>query len=86
VRKVEIMQVKVLGSGCANCHTLEARAREALDRLGTDGDVELVDDYTRIAGYGVMSTPALVVDDTVVLVGRVPEVPELVSLLAGTLT
>jgi protein-disulfide isomerase len=46
----------------------------------------MVTDYARIAGYGVMSTPALVVGDTVVLVGRVPEVPELVSLLAGSLT
>jgi small redox-active disulfide protein 2 len=80
------MQVKVLGAGCANCHTLEERTNEALARLGADGTVEMVTDYARIAGYGVMSTPALVVGDTVVLVGRVPEVPELVSLLAGSLT
>ena len=79
------MQVKVLGAGCANCHTLEERTNRALTQLGADGTVEMVTDYAQIAGYGVMSTPALVVDEKVVLSGRVPEIPELVSLLAGTL-
>jgi small redox-active disulfide protein 2 len=78
------MQLKVLGAGCANCDALEKRTIEALERLGTEGTVEHVTDYAAIAGYGVMSTPALVVDDRVVVSGRVPEVPELVSLLAGT--
>jgi small redox-active disulfide protein 2 len=77
------MQVKVLGAGCANCHTLEERANQALTRLGADGAVEMVTDYAQIAGYGVMITPALVVDEQVVLSGRVPDVPELVSILAG---
>jgi small redox-active disulfide protein 2 len=80
------MQVKVLGAGCANCHALEERTSQALTQLGADGTVEMVTDYAQIAGYGVMNTPALVVDENVVLSGRVPEVPELISLLAGTLT
>jgi small redox-active disulfide protein 2 len=80
------MQVKVLGAGCANCHALEERTNQALARIGADATVEMVTDYARIAGYGVMSTPALVVDDTVVLVGRVPDLPELVSLLTEDLT
>jgi small redox-active disulfide protein 2 len=78
------MQVKVLGAGCANCHTLEERTNQALARLGADGEVEMVTDYAQIAAYGVMSTPALVVDEQVVLSGRVPDVSELVSILAGT--
>jgi small redox-active disulfide protein 2 len=77
------MDVKVLGAGCANCHKLEERAREALTGLGAEGTVEMVTDFGIIAAYGVMSTPALVVDDRVVLTGRVPETPEIVSLLAG---
>lgn len=77
------MQVKVLGAGCANCHRLEDRTREALGRLGSEASVEMITDYGVIAGYGVMSTPALVVDDTVVLSGRVPDVDELVSVLAA---
>jgi small redox-active disulfide protein 2 len=75
------MQVKVLGAGCANCHRLEDRANQALRELGADGTVELVTDFSQIAGYGVMGIPALVVDDRVVMTGRVPGVDEIVSLL-----
>jgi len=77
------MQIKVLGAGCANCHTLEERTNRALGQLGATGTVEMVTDYAQIAGYGVMATPALVVGEQVVLSGRVPDVPELVSILAG---
>jgi len=75
------MDVKVLGAGCANCHRLEDRVEEALRHLGADGSVELITDFSRIAAYGVMGTPALVVDDRVVMTGRVPGVDEIVSLL-----
>ncbi|NQV05770.1 thioredoxin family protein [bacterium] len=78
------MQIKVLGAGCANCHTLEDRTNLALGQLGAEGTIEMVTDYSQIAGYGVMATPALVVDGIVVFSGRVPDVPELVSILAGT--
>lgn len=78
------MHIKVLGAGCASCHTLEDRTNEALTQLGADGTVEMVTDYIQIAGYGVMSTPALVVDDRVVFSGRVPKVAELMTILAGT--
>lgn len=77
------MQIKVLGSGCANCHRLEERANEALDRLDRAERAELVTDFMEIGRYGVMSVPALVVDEQVVVSGRVPDVAELVSLLAG---
>ena len=77
------MDIKVLGAGCSNCHTLADRAKEALGTAGVDGDVELITDFGVIAGYGVMNTPALVLDGTVVLSGRVPETPEIVALLAG---
>jgi small redox-active disulfide protein 2 len=75
------MQVKVLGAGCGNCHTLQDRANEALREIGAPPTAELVTDYSVIAGYGVMNTPALVVDDEVVVAGRVPDVAELVTLL-----
>lgn len=76
------MDIKVLGAGCANCHTLEDRTNEALAQLGVPAEIEMVTDYIQIAGYGVMSTPALVVDGKVVLAGRVPKVAELVTILA----
>jgi len=77
------MKIKVLGAGCANCQALEKRTAEAVASLGLHAEIEKVTDYGEIASYGVMSTPALVVDETVVLSGRVPKVAELESLLAG---
>ena len=75
------MHVKVLGPGCANCQTLERVTREALAELGVDATVEKVTDYPTILGYGVMSTPALVVDEQVVVAGRVPTAARLRELL-----
>ncbi len=63
--------VKVLGSGCAKCHALEDAARAALKELGMDTAIDHVTDFTQIAAYGVMSTPALVVDGMVVSYGKV---------------
>ena len=77
------MHVKILGPGCKNCRTLEAHTREALDRLGLDASVEKVTDYAQIAGYGVLATPGLVVDETVVVSGRVPGADEIAALLAA---
>ena len=77
------MNVKILGPGCKNCQNLETRTREALDQLGLDADVEKVTDYAAIAGYGVMKTPGLVVDDAVVVSGRVPAVDEIAAMLSA---
>jgi small redox-active disulfide protein 2 len=76
------VDIKVLGPGCRNCATLEARTREALDGLGLDATIEKVTDPATIAGYGILSTPGLVVDDEVVFAGRVPSVRKLEQLLA----
>ncbi len=63
--------IQVLGGGCKNCHKLMDHVHKALETLGLDEPVELVMDMAVIAGYGVMSTPALVVDGKVVSTGRV---------------
>ena len=78
------MDIKVLGSGCANCITLEKRVNQALTSANTTADVSKVTDYGEIASWGVMSTPALVIDDHVILSGRVPSVDELVTILERT--
>lgn len=62
--------VKVLGSGCAKCRALEESVRSALEELGMDAAVDHVTDFSRIAAYGVMSTPALVIDGKVVSYGK----------------
>lgn len=76
------MHVKILGPGCKNCHMLEERTREALAELGKEATVESVTDFAEIAAAGVMKTPGLVVDDELVLSGKVPKVKELRALLA----
>jgi small redox-active disulfide protein 2 len=74
--------IKVLGPGCTNCKNLERVTREAVDALGLDATIEKVEDYAAIMGYGVMSTPALVVDEQVLVSGRVPKAAEVRELLA----
>ena len=77
------MIVKILGPGCANCHNLEKNTRAALADLGLEATVEAVTDYGQIAGYGIMRTPGLVVDEEVLVSGRVPKPAEIAKLLAG---
>ena len=75
--------IKVLGSGCKNCQNLERVTREALAELGKEATVEKVTDFPTIVGYGVMSTPGLVVDEKVLVSGRVPSREEIKGLLSA---
>ena len=75
------MGVKILGGGCAKCNQLEAATIEALTELGMDTAIEHVKDYEKIASYGVMTTPALVVDGKVVSYGKVLKKDEIVKIL-----
>lgn len=73
--------IKILGSGCAKCNQLEKATKEALQQLGMDPTVEHVTDFGQIASYGVMSTPALVVDEKVVSYGKVLKTEEVKKIL-----
>ena len=73
--------VKVLGSGCAKCNELESNVKNALEELGMNTTIEHVTDFAQIAAYGVMSTPALVVDGKVVSYGKVLKVEEAIRIL-----
>ncbi len=79
--KVEGANVKVLGSGCAKCNALEAATKAALEQLGMDTTIDHVTDFTQIAAYGVMTTPALVIDGKVVSYGKVLKTEEVVKIL-----
>lgn len=79
--KAEGASVKVLGSGCAKCNQLEEATKSALMKLGMDAAIDHVDDFSQIAAYGVMTTPALVVDGKVVSYGKVLKTDEVVKIL-----
>ena len=81
--KAEGASVKVLGSGCAKCNALEAATKAALAQLGMDTAIDHVTDFAQIAAYGVMSTPALVVDGRVVSAGRVLTAQQAVEAIRG---
>lgn len=76
------MEIRVLGPGCANCQTLLQNAKEAVAALGLDANVKEIHDVMEIARRGVLSTPALVVNDMVVMAGHVMSVPSLQKLLS----
>ena len=76
------MDIKILGTGCAKCDGLEAATQTAVTELGIDAEFDKVTDPAEIASWGVMSTPALVIDDEVVLSGRVPSASDVRQLLA----
>ena len=73
--------IKILGTGCAKCKQLEAVVREVLSETGMSAHVEKVEDIQSIMEYDVMPTPALVVEDKVVLSGRVPTKIEVKAML-----
>ena len=75
-----MLNIKILGSGCANCKRLEAETRAALDAAGIVYDLLKVTDYADIMAYGVMSTPALVINEQVVSSGRIPARSKIVEL------
>jgi small redox-active disulfide protein 2 len=76
-----VKKLLILGTGCAKCDKLMERTRTAADDLGLEYDIAKLGDLNDILKYGVMVTPALVVDDEVKCVGRVPEVDEIKDLL-----
>ncbi|MEW5798673.1 MAG: thioredoxin family protein [Bacteroidota bacterium] len=77
------MTIKVLGPGCMNCRTLEQRTIEALKKMNLEASIEKVTDFQQIASYGVLRTPGLVVENKVLVQGRVPTVAQIQELLTS---
>lgn len=75
------MVIKILGSGCKNCVTLKENTKTALKEIGMEVEIVKVTDFKDIMTYGVMSTPALVIDEKVVSFGKVLKSKEIVKIL-----
>ena len=75
------MEIKVLGTGCAKCKTLEKVTRQAVEELNLNAAVEKIEDIQKIMEYGIMRTPGLVINGKVVLSGQVPKTSELKEIL-----
>jgi small redox-active disulfide protein 2 len=79
------MNIKILGTGCARCHQLEKTAREAVKELGIDATVEEVEDMRQIMAYNILTTPGLVINEQVVISGKVPSKAEVNQLIVNSL-
>jgi small redox-active disulfide protein 2 len=78
------MTIKILGSGCLKCQTVEQNAKKAVEELGLkDVQVEHIYDINKIVEMGVMMTPALAVDEEIVVSGKIPTVEEIKEILKG---
>jgi small redox-active disulfide protein 2 len=81
-RSSNVIKIQVLGTGCPKCKQLAELADQAASSLGIEYELSKVTDIMEITSYGVMVTPALVVDGTVKLVGKVPGVEEIKGILS----
>lgn len=79
------LNIKVLGSGCANCARLEKHAKAAVEQLGVEATFVKTGDFDEYARYNILATPGLVVNDKLVAAGRVPAVSQIVTLLTNVL-
>lgn len=75
------MDIKILGTGCSKCKTLEKNTREAVESLNIQATITKVEDIMEIIQFGVMTTPALVVNGKVEIKGRIPSVEEIKTIL-----
>jgi small redox-active disulfide protein 2 len=76
-----MINIKVLGSGCANCKRLEQIARKAVEDLGLEAEIEKVTNYNDIMKYPILSTPGLVINEELVSSGRIPSEDEITDWL-----
>jgi small redox-active disulfide protein 2 len=79
------MNIKVLGTGCAKCQALEKTTKEAIKDLGVNADIEHVTDIKKIMEYPILTTPGLVIDEKLVVSGRVPSKAEVTTFITTAL-
>jgi small redox-active disulfide protein 2 len=77
------MKIEILGMGCATCNKLEDTVRLAIREMGIDAQIDHVKDIKKIMTYGVMTTPALVINGEVKVAGKIPSLAEMKQLISG---
>ncbi|HSM56951.1 MAG TPA: thioredoxin family protein [Candidatus Sulfomarinibacteraceae bacterium] len=80
-----MLQIKVLGPGCANCEKLEAVAKQAVATSGIDAHIEKITDFAQIMSYNVLATPGLVINEQLVSAGRIPSEAEVSTWVVNAL-
>lgn len=80
------MKIKILGTGCQKCVTLEYQTQTAVNQLQLDASIEKVTEMSEIMKYDILSTPALVIDEQVIFTGKVPKTEEIKELLLQMMT
>ena len=75
------MDIKILGTGCAKCHTVEQNVRKATTELNIQANIEKIEDIVQIMKFGVMSTPALIINDKVIFSGKNPSLNEIKEII-----
>lgn len=80
--KMVEMEIKVLGTGCSKCKTLDKATRQAVEELNIQASIEKVEDIQKIMEYGIMQTPGLVINGKIVVSGKVPKISELKDIIS----
>jgi len=80
-----MLTVKVLGPGCSNCKALDAVVRKAVASSGFEAEIIKVEDYDAITQYPILSTPALVINEKVLVSGRLPGMSQVITWLADAM-
>jgi len=75
------MKIEILGTGCAKCHKLDELVRETVKESGVSAEITKVEDIKKMMAYGVMTTPALVIDGQVKVAGKIPSIEEIKQLI-----
>lgn len=77
------MKIEILGTGCAKCHKLDELVRKTVKESGVSAEITKVEDIKKIMAYGVMTTPALVIDGQVKIAGKIPSIEEIKQLISS---
>ena len=77
------MKIEILGMGCATCNKLEDSVRLAIKEMSIDAQIDHVKDIKQIMAYGVMTTPALVIDGVVKAAGKIPSLSDIKQMIGG---